>query len=125
MTYTVVIAGLSALTFDRLRRESVNRIAPGGRAVLIPNMGSGAYTKQHGRDLIAQAHKIAARLDESSQLTTLLLYTNFQDKSTERLLEDFFPFSLPLAISPFFAPANASRRVVNEQLVAGDLFANG
>jgi len=118
MTYILVIAGLSPLTFDRLRKESENRIAPGGRAILTPNMRSGAYTKQHGEELITQAHKVAARLDESKQLTTLLLYTDFQDESTDRLLEDFFPYSLPLAISPFAAPANASKRVVNEKLNA-------
>lgn len=118
MTYTVVIAGLSPLAFDRLRKESENRIAPGGRVVLTPNTGSGVYAKQHGKELIAQAHKIAARLDESKQFTTLLLYTDFQDESTKRLLEDFFPFCLPLAIPPFVSPADASKRIVNEQLNA-------
>lgn len=116
MTHTIVIAGLSVPAFDRIRKESESRIAPGGRLVVAPNHDNKRYALRHAEDLLAKAHQIAAKLDENKKFTTLLLYADFGDETTEQLLEKFFPFCLPLAFQPFEAPENASRRVLNEHL---------
>ncbi|UCI08682.1 hypothetical protein [Mesorhizobium sp. B1-1-8] len=116
MTYTLVIAGLDPMAFDRMRRESENRIAPGGRVVLTPNRGVSSYSPEHANGLIAQANRIAAGLNEDERLATLLIYSDFKDETTERLLEGFFPFCLPLGIPPFAPPPDASKRILNEHL---------
>ena len=112
-TYSLVVAGLPPVAFDRLRKESENRIAPGGKLVLTPNRASGSYAKSHADDLISRAHEVAAKLDEAERFATLLIYVDYGDHSTELLLEKFFPFSLPLGIRPMIDPTGQSKRLVN------------
>jgi hypothetical protein len=116
VTYSVVVAGLPQIAFDRVRKESDNRIAPGGKVVLLPNRTTNGYSRQHADDLIARAHAVAASVEESRRFTTLLLYVNFHDASTDQLLERFFPFSLPLSIDLPETQGLSSTRALNEQL---------
>jgi hypothetical protein len=111
-----VIAGLTTPAFDRIRRESENLLAPGGKVVLTPNQAAVGYSQRHADDLIAHAHQIAASIDEVQRFKTLLLYMDFADQSTERLLDRFFPFSLPLGLEPFVSPEDTGKRVRNERL---------
>lgn len=116
MNYSLVIAGLATPVFDRLRKESDKRIAPGGKLFVRPNIGFNCYSKQHSCDLIRSLYEHVAALNEDEHTRTLLLYVDFEDTTTALLLEEFFPFSIPMPLSRFVVEDGLSRRVVNERL---------
>ncbi len=101
MGYSLVVAGLTIGAFDRIRRISENRLAPGGKLILSPIADrQQPYTKRYINGLLEAAHKFTKSANENDAATTLLIYIDYKDQSTNDLLEAFFPFGLPLALDP-------------------------
>ena len=111
-----MIAGLATPVFDRLKKESDNLIAPGGSLFVRPNLSSHCYSKQHSHDLIRNLYEHTAALKEEKRTAILLLYVDFEDDTTRLLLEQFYPFSLPVPLSRFVVEDDLSKRALNERL---------
>ena len=62
--YILLVGGLPTEAFDRLRKVSSNRLAPGGKLILTPNLWKGAYHPKHAQKLIADAHSFCASRPE-------------------------------------------------------------
>lgn len=93
--YSIIIAGLPTLLFDRLRKESEIKIAPGGKLFMSPNPWAHCYSPKHVDGLIKQVFEYYITRPERDAMVTLLLYADYADESTGKLLERFFPFALP------------------------------
>lgn len=93
--YSLIIAGLSTVLFDRLRKEADSKIAPGGKLFLSPNSWSGGYDPKHAGRLLEQVHAFYLSRPEGHPIKTLLLYADYGNESTQDFLENFFPFALP------------------------------
>ena len=93
--YSIVVAGLPTLFFDRLRKEAETKIAPSGKLFLSPNPWVHGYSPKHVDNLISQLFEYYVTRPEKDAMVTLLLYADYADESTERLLARFFPFALP------------------------------
>lgn len=108
--YILVIGGLPTQAFDRLRKVSSNKLAPGGKLILSPNLWKGAYHPKHANALITEANKFCASRPEKDPIVTLLIYVDFEDPSTTAFLNSFFPFSLPcrLKLPNFYGASNAN-----------------
>ncbi|TDH36256.1 hypothetical protein E2A64_13310 [Pseudohoeflea suaedae] len=117
-THMLVIGGVPTIAFDRLRKVSSNRLAPGGKLILSPNPWKGAYHPQHAHKLITEANAFCASRPEKDPIVTLLIYVDFADRSTTEFLNSFFPFSLPYRITlPNFYKAsngNEANRLLGE-----------
>lgn len=116
--HMLVIGGLPTRAFDRLRKVSSNKLAPGGKLILSPNLWKGAYHPQHANTLIAEANKFCASRREKDPIVTLLIYVDFAESTTTAFLNSFFPFSLPyrLTLPNFYeaSSANAANRLLGE-----------
>lgn len=116
--YSIVIAGLPTLLFDRLRREAETKIAPGGKLFLSPNPWSNSYDPKHINNLIEQLFQYLLKRPEKDAMVTLLLYADFGDESTAKLLKRFFPFALPRRLAvPDFSKAKSKQdhsKLLNE-----------
>lgn len=93
--YSIVIAGLPTLLFDRLRKEPEIKIAPGGKLFLSPNPWTQCYSPKHVDNLISQLFEYYLTRPEKDPMVTLLLYADYADESTGKLLNRFFPFAIP------------------------------
>lgn len=100
MRHILIVGGLSVPQFDRLKKESEKLIIPTGKLICKPNKGFGRYSSIHAQDLILDAKDYIKHLQDNEEVSILLLYVNFEDDSTIKFLEPFFPFSLPLPIAP-------------------------
>lgn len=125
MTHILIVAGLQAQAFDKIRAISANRLAPGGHLVLAPM--SYRYSKQYAYHLIGKAHECAMEIKEDDPLSVQLLYVDYGDDTTTAFLDHFFPFSMPHAIAPpnlFGATPKQLREILNqlsEEVLAASL----
>ncbi|MBB1249205.1 hypothetical protein [Rhizobium sp. G21] len=97
--YSLVIAGLPDEVFDRVKKESENKIAPGGKLFLIPNTNKN-YAKSYVDRLLRSLFDYYINIPENTQVVTLLIYVDYGDSSTKAFLDRFFPFALPRRIEP-------------------------
>ena len=101
MGYSLIIAGLTPQSFDRIRKISENRFAPGGKLILSPvTERQQPYTRRYINGLLEAAHKFTKSKNENEPVSTLLIYIDYRDQSTNDLLDAFFPFGLPLSLDP-------------------------
>jgi hypothetical protein len=100
VTYSIVLAGLTAKLFDRIRKLSENRLAPNGKLILKPTSGHIPYSGQYIEALLSASHEYVRTRDGRDGVATLLMYVDYADQSTKNLLKAFFPFGLPMALDP-------------------------
>ena len=114
MSYVIIIAGLSVELFDRMRRESDNRIAPNGHVVMAP-IKKETYTSDYIDLLIDRAYSVAHSMNEAEPFKTLLVYVDYEDAGTDRLKEAFFPFSLSFPVRNLALPAGCGHKEFNRE----------
>ncbi|WP_156526652.1 hypothetical protein [Bradyrhizobium sp.] len=100
MAYSLVIAGLDTRLFDRIKKISEKRLAPHGKLIVSPVKGYVPYTDAYIEGLLSSTHESARKQDGADGTPTLLMYIDYGDHSTKRLLDAFFPFSLPFSLQP-------------------------
>lgn len=119
MTYSLVLAGLTTKLFDRIKVISENKLAPGGKLIATPTKTYVPYSDAYIQSLLAATHEFARSQNARDGNSALLMYIDYNDHSTKRLLDAFFPFSLPLALKP--VQMNGNRQQENAAL---NLFAS-
>jgi hypothetical protein len=116
LAYALVVAGLNTPAYDRIKKESNKRLAPNGTLIVTPHLGGATYSEDYIEDLLQKTYEVAKNLNESTPFSTLLLYADFENKSTENLLDRFFPFSLPLGFKPLALDLEISKKEKSEKL---------
>lgn len=107
-----MIAGLPQDAFERITKESANKLAPGGKLIMKPLPNRNSYPTNHHSIYLEEANDHVLRLQETDSLQTLLVYADYGDASTASFVEQFFPFSVALAIS---VPDTLSAKNGNER----------
>jgi hypothetical protein len=111
--YSLVVAGLTTQIFDRIRKISENRLAPSGKLIITPISDRTHYNRKYINGLLQAAHEYAKSKNENEPVSTLLIYIDYKNQSTEELVDAFFPFSLPLALNPPDFSETANRQQIN------------
>lgn len=114
--YSLVITGLSTELFDRVRKISSERLAPNGNVYISPNTWHGAYDPKHVQKALNGLYNDYSARKNEVGIPTLLLYVDFGEDSTSKLLESFFPFALPMRLSAPNLDAAPNTRTRNELL---------
>ncbi|WP_315751878.1 MULTISPECIES: hypothetical protein [unclassified Bradyrhizobium] len=118
MVHALVIAGLSAELFDRVKQISGKTLAPDGLPIISPLPAHSRYDSKYIQKLITATYGYAKQRNETEPFSTLLLYVDYKDQSTSDLLATFFPFSLAYPLpAPDFSQARTRpqiRNVLNE-----------
>lgn len=120
--YSLVIAGLPVSFFDRLRKEAEQKIAPGGRLFITPNKWEGSYDPNHAEKIINQLFDYYIARQENKKIVTLLLYADYNDKSTDQLLERFFPFALPHRLT--VPDVKSAKNAIEKNKILNDFTSN-
>lgn len=90
----LVIAGLSVIAFDAVRRVSQNRFAPNGRLFAKPVKRPG-YPKQQADEYLCEIEQHLRGLREGDPVSIMLLYVDHDgEPTTTAFVEQFFPFAL-------------------------------
>lgn len=116
LAYAIVIGGLEADAFNRIKQESENRIAPGGKVIIEPNKAIGSYAKNHAASLISKLHTYAKSLHEAEKFSVMLLYVDYEDRTTQNFIDNFFPFALPLSLHKYDLSSQPNKKTRNETL---------
>jgi hypothetical protein len=115
--YSLVVAGLPPLSFDRIRKVSENRLAPDGKLILSPIAErQQPYTTRYIDGLLEATYKFTKSKNENEPVSTLLIYIDYKDQSTSDLLEAFFPFGLPLSLDPPDFKEASNKQQINSVL---------
>lgn len=104
----VMIAGLNVSAFDELKRLSSNKLAPNGALISMPVRRNG-FPSGQAQQYINELFKKLITLPERKQVAITLLYVDYQDSSTEKFVENFFPFALARPISQLVIPDGSPR----------------
>ena len=90
----LVIAGLSVVAFDAVRRVSQKRFAPNGGLFVKPVKRPG-YPRQHADEYLREIEQHLRGLPEDEPVSIMLLYVDHDvDSTTAAFVEQFFPFAL-------------------------------
>lgn len=117
MTYALIVGGLPAAAFDRLKKISENRIAPGGKVFSRPNSSRGKYDPGHASHLIQSAKDYLKARPDGERVNICLIYVDYGELSTKRFVNTFFPFALPAPIQPVeLDDVSLTKRERNEAL---------
>jgi hypothetical protein len=117
MQTALILAGLTAALFERVRTISAKRFVPNGHLIRSP-IGQAGYSDAYAAKLIKMAHDHVLTGREADEIGIVLAYIEGEPESTKRFAQWFFPFALPMALKPFQPAANCSANSFNQQINA-------
>ena len=111
----VLVAGVPVQVFDKLSKESGKRFAPNGRFISKPSVWEG-YDREAETRFINEIYQYVISLPERAKVSVSLLYVDYENDSTRRFVEGFFPFALVRPVEPFRTTHCTTKQSANQQM---------